>query len=187
MVKRGPKPKGKIKLEWSPELVYAVGLITADGSLSKNGRHIDFTSKDLDQIKTYCKCLGIEDIKIGTKLVDLLTSIIGSPSRWIPRWRLSVKISDRTLTGAYIFGQRFRMELRVNQFVSYPGTSIPDTAATPNIMTRAERSRMNCLRATISISQNLPQIIIGSAYLPVRTGEPSSRESATGTSRIARG
>lgn len=67
MGKRGPKPKGRVDTTWRPELAYAIGLITADGSLSKNGRHINFTSKDLDLIKTYQKCLGLEDIKIGRK------------------------------------------------------------------------------------------------------------------------
>ena len=32
-----------------------------------SGRHIDLTSKDIDQLETYKTCLGIEDIKIGTK------------------------------------------------------------------------------------------------------------------------
>lgn len=67
MGKRGPKPKGRVDTTWRPELAYGVGLITADGSLSKNGRHIDFTSKDIDLIKTYRTCLDIPDIKIGTK------------------------------------------------------------------------------------------------------------------------
>ena len=31
---------------WCDDLAYIVGLITADGSLSKDGRHIDVTSKD---------------------------------------------------------------------------------------------------------------------------------------------
>ncbi len=35
--------------------------------MSKNRRHIDFTSKDIDQLETYKICLGIEDIKIGSK------------------------------------------------------------------------------------------------------------------------
>ncbi|MDC1205370.1 hypothetical protein N8083_00800 [Candidatus Pacebacteria bacterium] len=68
MGKRGPKPKGRVDTVWRPELAYAVGLITADGSLSKNGRHINFTSKDLDLIKTFQGCLGLEDIKIGKKI-----------------------------------------------------------------------------------------------------------------------
>lgn len=67
MGKRGPKPKGRVETTWRPELAYAVGLIAADGSLSINGRHINFTSKDLDLIKTFQKCLGLEDIKIGKK------------------------------------------------------------------------------------------------------------------------
>lgn len=48
-------------------MAYAVGLIAADGSLSRNGRHINFTSKDLDLIMAYQFCLGLEDIKIGKK------------------------------------------------------------------------------------------------------------------------
>lgn len=39
------KPQGK-PITWSPEIAYAVGLLTTDGSLSIDGRHIDFTSKD---------------------------------------------------------------------------------------------------------------------------------------------
>ena len=68
MGRRGPKPKGKVNTAWRPELAYAVGLITADGSLSKDMRHIDFTSKDIDQLETYKSCLGISDIKIGSKI-----------------------------------------------------------------------------------------------------------------------
>lgn len=67
MVKRGPKPKGRVDRTWRPELAYAVGLITADGSLSKNGRHINFTSKDLDLIKVFQDCLELHDIKVGKK------------------------------------------------------------------------------------------------------------------------
>ena len=66
MAKRGPKPAGKVKLEWSPEFAYAIGLITADGCLSKDGRHIDFTSKDIELIQLFQKSLGIE-VHIGRK------------------------------------------------------------------------------------------------------------------------
>lgn len=67
MGNRGPKPRGKVDTAWRPELAYATGLIVADGSLSKDGRHIDFTSKDENLVKTYQKCLSIESIKIGEK------------------------------------------------------------------------------------------------------------------------
>lgn len=56
------KPLGKTKREWSPEIAYAIGLLAADGSLSSDGRHIDFTSKDKNQIKLFSKCLGRKDV-----------------------------------------------------------------------------------------------------------------------------
>lgn len=45
------KPKGKVKIEWNENFAYAIGLIVTDGSLSIDGRHINFTSKDLEQIQ----------------------------------------------------------------------------------------------------------------------------------------
>ena len=60
------KPRRKQKIKWSPELAYAVGLITADGCLSCDGRHITFVSKDIKLIKTFKKCLGLKN-KIGFK------------------------------------------------------------------------------------------------------------------------
>lgn len=39
----------------------------SDGSLSCDGRHIDFTSKDIVQVKNFIHCLGLEN-KIGKKL-----------------------------------------------------------------------------------------------------------------------
>ena len=53
------KPLGKVKLEWSPEFAYAIGLIVTDGSLSKDGRHIILVSKDLEMIDNFKKCLKI--------------------------------------------------------------------------------------------------------------------------------
>ena len=56
----------KEKIKWSPKLAYAVGLITTDGSLSIDGRHIDFTSKDVQLLQTFKKCLNLKN-KIGSK------------------------------------------------------------------------------------------------------------------------
>ncbi len=53
---------------WSANFAYAVGLIVADGCLSKDGRHIDFTSKDLDLIQTFLKILKLNN-KIGEKKI----------------------------------------------------------------------------------------------------------------------
>lgn len=51
---------------WSPGFAYVIGLITADGCLSKDGRHIDFTSKDLLLVEAFKKILGLKN-KIGFK------------------------------------------------------------------------------------------------------------------------
>jgi intein-encoded DNA endonuclease-like protein len=66
MAKRGAKPKGKVKVRWSPEFAYAIGLIVTDGNLSPDGRHIHFTSKDLELARLFQAALGI-NVKIGKK------------------------------------------------------------------------------------------------------------------------
>lgn len=58
-----PKTKKNI---WSPEFAYAIGLLATDGSLSKDGRHIDFTSADREQVENLLRCLGRIN-KIGVK------------------------------------------------------------------------------------------------------------------------
>ncbi|HVO28677.1 MAG TPA: LAGLIDADG family homing endonuclease, partial [Candidatus Paceibacterota bacterium] len=54
------RPPGKVKLEWSPEFAYAIGLIVTDGCLYNDGRHISLTSKDEEQLINFMHCLGIE-------------------------------------------------------------------------------------------------------------------------------
>lgn len=49
-----------ISLRWRPPLAYLVGLMATDGSLSKDKRHIDFTSKDFEQIENFRNILGID-------------------------------------------------------------------------------------------------------------------------------
>lgn len=56
-MKRGAKPKGKVKIEWSSEFAYAIGLLATDGSLSSDGRHIDLTSNDKEQLENFLECL----------------------------------------------------------------------------------------------------------------------------------
>ncbi|MCX6807012.1 MAG: hypothetical protein NT135_02755 [Candidatus Berkelbacteria bacterium] len=65
-MKRGPYKKFYQDLEWTPDLAYIVGLITTDGCLSSDKRHIDFTSKDIALIKTFKKCLHLNN-NITTK------------------------------------------------------------------------------------------------------------------------
>ncbi len=54
------------QIRWSHNIAYAVGLVTTDGSLSKDGRHIILVSKDIEQIKTFKNCLGLKN-KIGIR------------------------------------------------------------------------------------------------------------------------
>jgi intein-encoded DNA endonuclease-like protein len=65
MAKPGPKPK-RDNVEWSPRVAYGVGLFTTDGCLSIDGRHLDFTSKDIEQLENFKKCFDL-DTKISYK------------------------------------------------------------------------------------------------------------------------
>ncbi len=60
------KRKSKIKIIWTTNFAYAIGLITTDGNLSNDGRHILYTTKDEQLAITYKKCLDITN-KIGKK------------------------------------------------------------------------------------------------------------------------
>ncbi len=59
MGKRGPKPKGKVKIAWSTDFAYAIGLLVTDGNVSSDGRHITFVSKDREQLLNIQKALSI--------------------------------------------------------------------------------------------------------------------------------
>jgi hypothetical protein len=58
--------KMKVDTRWNPSFAYAIGLITSDGNLSSDGRHINFTSKDFSLAQSFKKCLKLDN-KIGRK------------------------------------------------------------------------------------------------------------------------
>jgi hypothetical protein len=60
--RRGPIPKSKVELKWSSDFAYAIGLIVSDGSVSKDGRHICFVSKDLEQAENFLKALKFDNL-----------------------------------------------------------------------------------------------------------------------------
>lgn len=60
------KRLNKVKIGWSPDFSYAIGLITTDGNLSGDKRHINMTSKDEEMILNFKKCLNLKN-KIGRK------------------------------------------------------------------------------------------------------------------------
>jgi len=49
------------KIIWSTNFAYALGLITADGNLSPDGRHLAFVSTDIDLMGTFKKCLNLKN------------------------------------------------------------------------------------------------------------------------------
>jgi hypothetical protein len=58
------KPRKRQNFVWTKDLAYIVGLIVTDGCLSKDGRHVIFTSKDIEQIGNFIRILKIKN-KIG--------------------------------------------------------------------------------------------------------------------------
>jgi hypothetical protein len=60
------KRLAKVSISWTPSLAYAIGLITTDGNLSPDGRHINFTTKDKALAITFKKSLNLSN-KIGRK------------------------------------------------------------------------------------------------------------------------
>ena len=60
------RPRRIEAIKWSPEMAYIVGLMAADGCLSKDGRHLILTSQDIQLLRVFKKCLGLK-VKIGTK------------------------------------------------------------------------------------------------------------------------
>ena len=50
-----------MEIGWTFSLAYVVGLIATDGNLSKDGRHLEFTSKDIEQLETFKRCLGLKN------------------------------------------------------------------------------------------------------------------------------
>ena len=48
------------RVVWTPEFAYAVGLLTADGNLSPDGRHLEICSKDRENVVHFQQCLNLQ-------------------------------------------------------------------------------------------------------------------------------
>ena len=64
---QGGQLQRKVHIKWSPNFAYAIGLITSDGNLSSDGRHITFASKDIELVKKFRVALKINNkiIRVG--------------------------------------------------------------------------------------------------------------------------
>jgi hypothetical protein len=49
-------------IRWSHNLAYAIGIITTDGNLSKDGRHINVTSKDKEQVQNIARVFHVPSV-----------------------------------------------------------------------------------------------------------------------------
>lgn len=55
------RPLNKVKIQWSAKFAYIIGLIATDGCLLNDGRHIDFTSKDLSLVEIFRDYLELDN------------------------------------------------------------------------------------------------------------------------------
>lgn len=55
------KPSKFISTKRSKNLAYAIGLFTADGCLSSDKRHLEFSSKDKEQVEHFRECLNLNN------------------------------------------------------------------------------------------------------------------------------
>lgn len=60
------RPSKFISVKWTHDFAYAIGLLTSDGNLSPDGRHINITSKD-KEMPEYVRDIFAIDNKIGKK------------------------------------------------------------------------------------------------------------------------
>ena len=84
-------------MEWSPTVAYCVGLITTDGCLSGDRRHIEFCSKDLELVQYVRDCFA-PHLSIGTKprgvgLKRYFRVQVGSVELY--RWLVSLGLTPR--------------------------------------------------------------------------------------------
>ena len=63
---RGNQKNKDYVVKWTPEFAYAIGLLTTDGNLSNDGRHLILVSKDKQLLKTFKNCLSL-NCKIGSR------------------------------------------------------------------------------------------------------------------------
>ena len=54
---------------WNTDFAYALGLITSDGNLSSDGRHLAFISTDMDLIDAFKRCLDLKN-RVSLKKSD---------------------------------------------------------------------------------------------------------------------
>ena len=101
---RGNQKNKNYQIKWNPEFAYVIGLLTTDGNLSKDGRHIAFTSKDIQLVKSFKGCFDGD----------------GSfYSYWDPRWKSSFMFYTTFCSSSLTFIRWLRK--RIKQLINING------------------------------------------------------------------
>lgn len=79
-------------LGWSPETAYMVGLAATDGCLAKDGRHVDFTSADLELVQTFLRLVRSRT-RIGEKSEGVYRAQVGDVELYC--WLQSIGLMPR--------------------------------------------------------------------------------------------
>lgn len=58
---RGSQKNKDYIIKWTSQFAYAIGLFTADGCLSSDGHHLEFCSKDREQVINFKRCLDLDN------------------------------------------------------------------------------------------------------------------------------
>lgn len=105
----GSTPTSGTILPWSNDLAYAIGLIATDGNLSKDKRHIQFTTTDLQLAEYFKKCLNTKN-----------KTIISPPSGFgkKPAYRIS-------FSNVKLYRQLEKIGLKANKTYSLGKLKIP--------------------------------------------------------------
>ncbi|MBI3255597.1 MAG: hypothetical protein HYZ63_01365 [Candidatus Andersenbacteria bacterium] len=93
----GAHPRRLGSPSWSAELAYVCGLLATDGCLISDGRHINITSQDIDQLETVKKILSLKN-KISWKksgYTGNLSSQVIFGDVLLHKWLISIGITPR--------------------------------------------------------------------------------------------
>jgi len=76
--------------EWTPRLAYAVGLLTTDGCLSSDGRHITMRSSETKMLQTFKQCLNLKNKICKTRNGNIVSYRIQFGDVQFYRWLLTI-------------------------------------------------------------------------------------------------
>jgi len=102
--------------EWTPKLAYAIGLLTTDGNLSNDGRHIIMRSSDFQLLKTFKECLDLKNKISETSKYD----------RWCKKPAYRVQFSNVQLYGWLLKIGLFPAKTYTIGSLSIPDKYFPD-------------------------------------------------------------